>query len=112
MRTALYFPHTEIRSQNLLKTSLLLWDKLEFIVPSPNYVPYYENTTVARAIELIGVQRYPSESEKQEAHDLVEDLATRKLPDIFFIIARTLGTAATRFIRRNFWKIPGNSWKG
>lgn len=84
MRTALYFPHTEIRSQSLLKTSLLLWDKLEFIVPYPEYKPYYENATVAKAVELIGVQRCPSKSEKQEAHDLVEDLATRTLPDAFY----------------------------
>ncbi|MEY9699471.1 hypothetical protein ABIE71_002214 [Bradyrhizobium diazoefficiens] len=84
MRTALYFPHTEIRSQHLLKTSLLLWDKVEFIVPDPNYVPYYADATVARAIELIGVQHYPTEEEKQETHDLVEDLATRTLPDAFY----------------------------
>ncbi len=84
MRTALYFPHTEIKSQSLLKTSLLLWDKLEFIVPFPEYQPYYENKIVAKAIELIGVSRCPSEREKQEAHNLVEDLATRPLPDVFY----------------------------
>jgi hypothetical protein len=83
MRTALYFPHTEVRSRHLLKSSLPLWDKLEFIAPSPDYVPY-ENAAVARAVELVGVQRYPSKSEKQEAHDLVEDLATRTLPDVFY----------------------------
>jgi hypothetical protein len=57
MRSALYYPHTELRqanppvvasgggaggsggdsagSEQLLKRSLLLWDDLEFIVPYP-----------------------------------------------------------------------------
>jgi hypothetical protein len=86
MRTALYFPHTEIRSQNLLKTSLLLWDKLEFIVPFPDYKPHYQNPSVAKAIELIGVQHCPSETEKQETHDLIEDFATGTLPDVFYYL--------------------------
>lgn len=84
MRAALYFPHMEIKSQILLKTSLLLWDRLEFIVPFPEYSPYYENKIVAKAIEIIGVAHCPSKSEKQEAHELIEDLATRTLPEVFY----------------------------
>jgi hypothetical protein len=84
MRTALYFPHTELQSQSLLKTSLLLWDRLEYIVPDDKYRPNYKDNSAARAIELIGVPRIPSQSEKQEAHGLVEDLVTRALPEAFY----------------------------
>ena len=33
MRSVLCYPHTKIRSEKLLKTSLLLWDKVSFIAP-------------------------------------------------------------------------------
>jgi hypothetical protein len=33
MRSVLCYPHTKIRSEKLLKTSLLLWDKVSFIGP-------------------------------------------------------------------------------
>lgn len=84
MRTALYYPHTKIQSEGLLKTALLLWDRLEFIVPSPNHKPHYTNKQVSEAIELIGVQRHPSEEEKRELHAQIEDFATRPLPPAFY----------------------------
>ena len=84
MRSALYYPHTEIRSRRLLKTSMLLWDKLHFIVPDANYVPSYSNKLMAEAIELIGVQRAPDVAEKRQTHEIVEEFATRKLPEPFY----------------------------
>src|SRR5690349_10873039 len=84
MRSALYYPHTEIQSENLLKSSLLLWDRLEFIVPDPEYKPWYSNPMMERAVELFGVNRYPSARDKKLAHDHVEELATRPLPEPFF----------------------------
>lgn len=84
MRSALYYPHTEIKSENLLKTALLLWDRLEFIVPWHNYKPTYADAKFSEAIELIGSNRYPSDSEKRQAHEIIEDFATRKLPEPFY----------------------------
>jgi hypothetical protein len=84
MRSALYYPHTEIRSRNLLKNSLLLWDKLEFIVPDEGYKPNYLDKQVAEAIEVIGRQRHPSKEMKKEAHEKIEKFATRKLPPVFY----------------------------
>ena len=43
MRSALYYPHTEIRSVPLLKTAMLLWDHVEFIVPYSGYRPHYKD---------------------------------------------------------------------
>lgn len=74
MRSALYYPHTRIRSEELLKTSLLLWDKVRFITPWPEFDVKYGNPTVQEAVELIRENHYPSESEKRQAHSLIKDL--------------------------------------
>jgi hypothetical protein len=84
MRTALYYPHTEIRSAHLLKTCLLLWDQLEFIVPFEYFQFTYQDKEIAEAIELVGVRRAPSDQEKREVHELIEDLATGPLPAPFY----------------------------
>jgi hypothetical protein len=82
MYAALYFPHTEVRSENLVKTALLTWDKLETIVPDRYYQPYYRGQT-AQAMELIGHTRAPSEAEKKRVHALVEDLIEQGVPETF-----------------------------
>lgn len=84
MRSALYYPHTEIQSKTLLKKSLLLWDRLEFIVPDKGYRPYYTDPEVSEAIELIGVQHCPTNDEKKLAHDHIEDFGTGTLPAAFY----------------------------
>jgi hypothetical protein len=84
MRSALYYPHTQIPSTSLLKTSLLLWDNLQFIVPYQGYKSQYEDRDVAEAVELIGEPRCLNEEEKKEAHTRIEELATRQLPPVFY----------------------------
>jgi hypothetical protein len=83
MRSALYYPHTEIRSESLLKTALMLWDRLYVIVPWEDYAPNYSSALAARSFELIGKCHFPSLAEKKQAHELVEDFATRPLPKAF-----------------------------
>ena len=83
MRSALYYPHTEIRSEALLKTSLMLWDRVHVIVPVAEYKPYYQSPEARKSFELIGKCHCPSKAEKKQAHDLVEDFATRPLPAAF-----------------------------
>ena len=58
MRSALYYPHTAPNSEDIVKTALLLWDRLEFIVPWEHFRPHYKNRQIARAMELIGAPRY------------------------------------------------------
>jgi hypothetical protein len=84
MRTALYFPHTEIKTESLLKKSLLLWDYLEYIVPESGYSPHYSKKEMAEAVELIGKPLVPNRYEKLKTHSMVEDFATGTLPDPFF----------------------------
>jgi hypothetical protein len=83
MYTALYYPHTKIQSENLIKTALLLWDRVEYICPE-EYVPDpYDDKGMAEAAELITQQHIPSAEEKNETHKLVERLLSRPLPDWF-----------------------------
>lgn len=81
VRTALYYPHTGIRTIDLLKTSLLLWDHVEYITP-PGYHPplrprdvIFENRNVVQeAMEFILVRHEPTEEEQDRTHSVVERL--------------------------------------
>jgi hypothetical protein len=87
--SALYYPHTELSANEpagnrLLKRALLLWDQLEFIVPFGNYRPYYGDSRIAEAIDVIGKNHVPSDDEKKQAHERIEELVTRPgVPDAF-----------------------------
>lgn len=83
MRSALYYPHTTVQSVDLVKSALLLWDRLEFISPWPTFRAQYNDPLVAQAMELIGLARYPDDTEK------------RTLPPDFFF-----STPETEDIRR------------
>jgi hypothetical protein len=83
MRSAFYYPHTEVQSKDLLASSLLLWDEIRTIVPFDGYRPDYDDRESAEAWELIGKVHCPNEDEKKQAHELVEDFATRPLPRAF-----------------------------
>lgn len=83
MRSAFYYPHTEIRSESLLKTALLLWDEIHVIAPFPRYEPEYSNPLFQRAFEVIGKCKVPTTSQKANAHELIEDFVTRPLPAEF-----------------------------
>lgn len=66
-----------------MKTSLMLWDRVHVIAPFDNYRPYYDDPELQEAFDLIGQCYHPSRPEKKQAHELVEDFATRGLPDSF-----------------------------
>lgn len=82
MRTALYFPHTEVRSEQILRTALMTWDKLEFIVPYHGFRPHYDNCEMARAVEIVGRARVVTGEEQQQVHELVEDLLSSEIPEV------------------------------
>ena len=83
VRSALYYPYTSIHSENLIRTSLLLWDRVHIMVPWEGFRPDYHDRDHARALELVGVHRVPSHEEKKQAHEIVEDFCTRPLPEPF-----------------------------
>jgi hypothetical protein len=108
MRMALYFPHTEVRRKNVVHTSLLMWDSLEFIVPFRGYHPYYDDDQIAEAMEVIGQKRIPDEGEKQRLHTLVEDLVSAGVPETF----RYSPASGERDDTYEMWpqKLMGETW--
>ena len=85
MRSALYYPHTEINSEEVMKTALLLWDELHAIVPWDGYRPRYRSPLLGEAFEIIGTKHVPNEEEKLAAHSLIEGfISQRTLPSVFF----------------------------
>ena len=77
MRLALYYPHTKLHTENILKRSLLLWDRLEYIVPEEKYKPDYKDKRFERALELFGTPRLPTDDEKKKAHDSIMEVFSR-----------------------------------
>jgi hypothetical protein len=83
VRSALYYPFTSIQSEELIRTSLLLWDRVHIMVPWEGFGQRYSDRDHATALELIGVQHVPTYEEQKQAHEIVEDFATRPLPEAF-----------------------------
>ena len=83
MHTAIYYPHTRPDNGDVLRTALLLWDEIEFIVPWQGFRPDRVNRDVAEIFEVIGREAVPSEEAKRLAHVRIEEFATRQLPDTF-----------------------------
>jgi len=81
--TGLYYPHSHVYDERVLKTALLLWDNLEWIVPRTNYAPDEEPPPrdVAEALGIIGKQHVVSEEAKRLAHAQIMRLANERLPE-------------------------------
>ena len=88
MRSALYYPHTTVRNEGLIKTALLLWDRLEYIVPWPHFHSEYRSRSIAEAMELVGARHCPDDDEKRETHSKLKQLLDRKLPPHFYLDRR------------------------
>jgi hypothetical protein len=72
-----------MKRMNLVKSSLLLWDQVEFIVPDEHYRPHYQSPSVSEAIEFLGVMHRPDLDEKCQAHKKISALISEGLPDSF-----------------------------
>jgi hypothetical protein len=84
IRKALYYPHTTVDSEEILKTALLTWDHLEYIVPWEGFSPDYRSKNAARAMEMIGKEKCPTAEEKEETHGRIKQLVEGDVPDIFY----------------------------
>ncbi|TXJ22298.1 MAG: hypothetical protein E6Q24_21265 [Chitinophagaceae bacterium] len=86
--SALYYPHTKIEDKNLIKNSLLLWDQVEYIVPSPHWHHVrFESKVYNEAIDLIARPHYPTQAEREELHQKAEALVNEGLPEWFYLDA-------------------------
>lgn len=68
-----------------MKTALLLWDEIHVISPWDVYRPSRErDSSMIEAFETIGRMHVPTETEKQEAHSVIEELLARnEIPSAF-----------------------------
>lgn len=108
MRSALYYPNVMIDNEALVKTGLLLWDRLEFIAPWNGFRPNYRNKQIARAMELIGAAHRPNVEEQTETHARLKDLMGRRLPPQFY---RDKQAGPERESRIYAQKLLPESWK-
>lgn len=86
MRSALYYPHTRIQDQSLLRTALLLWDSVEVLLPWEQFEPDYRTRAEAEAMELIGKKCIPTEPQKREAEQKILGFVESGLPEAFFYV--------------------------
>jgi hypothetical protein len=75
MLKALYYPHTEIGNQTILKNALLLWDNIETIVPFHGWVSSKpsDKKLIREAIDLVVEPRVPTDTERHTAHKTLEE---------------------------------------
>jgi hypothetical protein len=78
----LYYPHSHVHDEKILKTALLLWDKLELIVPAHGYqAPEPPPYDVAEALEIVGVEHVVTDEEKLLAHKEIMQLVEKPLTE-------------------------------
>lgn len=93
MPTALYYPHSRLENEALVKTSLVLFDEVEWIAPDDQYAPEYADLKLAEAIDIIGRRHIPNEQEKVLVHREVERLVSQPLPEWFVFNPTEPGTS-------------------
>lgn len=80
MQSALYYPFTSPKQESFLKTALFLWDNVDFIVPYADFRPHGNTDDSKEALEIIGRSYVPTEKDKKNAHEELEDLCNGPLP--------------------------------
>lgn len=85
METALYYPHITVRTKGVLKTGLLLWDRLECIVPSDGQFSRrrYKSKVYNEAFDLLVHDHKPTREEKTKAHSQVKTFLQEAPPTSF-----------------------------
>lgn len=85
MFSAIYYPNIQIKNPNIIKTALLLWDRLEYIAPFKNTSQYAEKKGLNEALDMIAFEHVPSDNEKKLAHEGILELVTSQLPKDFLL---------------------------
>lgn len=81
MRSALYYPFTAPERESFVKTSLFLWDTVDFIVPWHDFMPRGSSPDEAEALELIARPYVPTDSDKRNAHEEFEKICEGEIMD-------------------------------
>jgi len=59
MYSALYYPHIQVKGEELVKTALLLWDQLKFIAPFAEWAQHSDDYWLQEAFQLIAKPHVP-----------------------------------------------------
>lgn len=79
--SALYYPHTHFTDQNLIKNSLLLWDKVSYIVPTENWMrTSFSEKVYNEALDILAEPIVPADEEKKQVHERVAGLIKIGIP--------------------------------
>jgi hypothetical protein len=82
MRSALYYPHTQMKDEALLKNALLLWDEVEFISPTSSFD--FEDSLpkhIVEGLELLCKAHVPTDTERRTAHARIVKLLSKGIPN-------------------------------
>lgn len=78
--SALYYPHSAIKSDKLLKAALLLWDQVECIVPRGEIPATKRSRDVTAAIELVVRPLMAPHDARQRVHDRIAGILENGVP--------------------------------
>jgi hypothetical protein len=77
---ATYYPHTQIQSEGLLKTALLLWDHVDCVVPTGPLPQTKLPARLEEATELVVRPRKPRPAEQERVHSRLRELLRNGIP--------------------------------
>jgi hypothetical protein len=92
MQKALYYPHSTLNDRALMKSSLLLWDQVEYIAPNREYKPRYDDSELAEAGELLMRPYIPSDEDRKSVSQAVQSMLD-KAPQQWLLEGRSTRTA-------------------
>lgn len=81
MSIALYYPHTALNDKALMKSCLLLWDQVEYISPSKDHKPQYDDPELAAAAEVVARPYVVKDSDRAAVDAEILRLAKQPHPD-------------------------------
>ncbi len=110
METALYYPYTTVRTKGVLKNGLLLWDRLECIVPSDGQFSRrrYKSKVYNEAFDLLVHDHKPTREEKTKAHAQVKTFLQEAPPASFLQDAISQGGGYLIYpgkLERHTWRM-------
>lgn len=101
--SAVYYPHTTLRSPQLLRNSLLLWDYVDCIVPYKGFsITQGLKGSFAEAAEIIVNPRVPDNTEQDKVDKSVTNLFSNGIPSWIneFILREDLSTLRSNNLHR------------
>jgi hypothetical protein len=99
--SALYYPHTTVADEGILRDALLLWDRVSFIVPRKGFLKGQASSLpISAAVELVGEEIEVGEPEKDAVYESLLSLIERGVPE--WLTWTTLPKANLRILQEEY----------